>query len=110
MEEALTQLGVGGIFVLMVLERVFAFVSKRRNGQNGKEPGHLLAEVHRVVTQEDTDGGKKIYSRPKLEEAITALTAMVREQSGLLRAMQRDHVETRRSITALAEQLATSKP
>lgn len=39
MTEHLTQIGVGGIFALMVLRLVFDFVARLRNGGNGKTKG-----------------------------------------------------------------------
>lgn len=101
MGDPMTQLGVGAIFALMILDRVFVFVGKRKNGGNGAAAtGRLVTEVHRIVSKEGTDGGKLVYHRESLSKAIGDLTNAVRE-------MRTEQVETRRALAALAEQITT---
>lgn len=41
MTEVLTNVGVPGIAVFLILREVFGFISKRRNGSNGQCPSAL---------------------------------------------------------------------
>jgi len=104
-DPVVTQLGVGGMFALMILERVFAYVGKKRNGNgNGRmTTTHLIRDMHDILSKEDTDNVKLVYHRRTLERAIDDLTAVVRD-------MQTEQAETRRVLKALAQQLAAGKP
>ena len=49
MDAAITQLGVGGIFALLVIREVMQFVSKRKNGLNGK--GEYCEQTYRMTRE-----------------------------------------------------------
>jgi len=96
--ELLMQLGVGGIFTVLVLREVFAYL-QRKEGKNGEPPGSQkwkwkidkLYDWHNAL---DDEGVPIWYVRKSLEEAIKTLTssintlhASIREQNALINRM-----------------------
>ncbi len=90
--EQLQTLGVGGIFVILVLREVLGFL-RRRNG-NGLPPCSSCArEVHDLWlwhNKEDTEGVKVWYVRKSLEDAIEKLAECIEHQNELLRTMNEE--------------------
>jgi hypothetical protein len=105
MEEALTQLGVGGIFVVLVLREVFTFVSKKRNG-TGVDMllvAKQVAELHRWHDREDEEGVKVWYVRKSLEDAVEKLAANIDKQTAIFQEMQQEQRAARVVLEALVK-------
>jgi hypothetical protein len=92
------QLGVGGIFAILVLREVFAYLQRRESNKNGG-PGSQkwkwkldkLYDWHNAL---DDEGVPIWYVRKSLEQGIKTLTASIdtlhtaiREQNSLLDRM-----------------------
>ncbi len=56
--EIITQLGVGAVFVIIVLKEVFKFVNHQKNGKNGAKPPcnekFLTEEAHDLMCENAT--------------------------------------------------------
>lgn len=116
MDQLLLQVGVGGIFAILVLDKVFQFLEKhnRKGGAALQPPGFcpaisteervlpVLREIHKWLSAEDQDGVKKIYNNrrhlekglDKMIESIDSLSKSVHEQNIVLRGV----VETQDKI------------
>lgn len=96
----MTALGVGGIFALLVIREVFAFVQKRRNGQQAAEPGSVdmqqvarqVDEMWRLHDKKDANGRPVWYVGRSLEDAVNNLATCVKKQEVLL-AQIRDELK-----------------
>jgi hypothetical protein len=99
MDELLTQLGVGGIFALLIIREVLGFLSKRKERGNGNGNGNgkpamtaavqsdlfqLLREINegtkelvRLHDVKDEDGVPVWYVRKSLERQIEQLVTGV---------------------------------
>jgi len=106
--DLLTQLGVGGILVVMVLREVFGFlkpiIERRRNGSpgtNGHMPREAVAqidELHRLMSRTDVDGTPLVFVPRSLSTAIHELAQVTAEQSKLLERLNDNVSEARREI------------
>lgn len=111
--ELLTQIGVGGILVVLVLREVFGFLKplleKRRTNGNGngghKANGHMSAEtvaqvheLHRIMSKTDTDGTPLVYFPRSLAAAVQELAHATSEQNTLLERLNDNVSEARREI------------
>jgi len=54
--DSITQLGVGGIIVILVVKEVFVFISKHNGNNNGKQIGvqEQVSQLQRTVQFKDT--------------------------------------------------------
>lgn len=98
MDAALTQLGVGGIFALLVIKEVTALVAKRKNGTNGS--GGLSEQTYRL-TREIHDWQLKDQSR--------VLKEMLQQQQVQLSTLVKlvDHFE--RHCKAMEEKVGAGR-
>ena len=100
--EALTQLGVGGIFAVLVIRSVLDFLAKREATKNGGARGttsthgmmatqqlndlvRQVRELHEWHAKEDDDGVKVWYVRKSLEQSIARLADAAEQQTRALR-------------------------
>lgn len=114
MENALMEVGVGGIFAILVIRMVLEFLSKRQSGHktNGKfthEDRDMLKDLWNWHNHNDADGVKVWYVRRSLEVAVNRLadgienlermtvvsTDVLKEMSQELRDMRRSQVNNR---------------
>lgn len=98
----LTQLGIGGIFAIMVIREVLSFLRAR----NGGGPSSIAKQVDDLWTWHnvrDGDGVPVWYVRRSLEESIAKLADSIEKLVEIQRAMsarlsdhmrweERDHV------------------
>jgi len=112
----LTQLGVGGIFALMILDRVFVFLNKKKNGKICAD--NNIPEITRIIhawdekiwdhflkqerlfemhTRVDDDGVPLWYRRKSLDEAMLKLAENIEVQTGVLKSL----IEGQREIKEL---------
>ena len=108
MDDALLQLGVGGIFALMIIKEVFNFLSKRNGGSKANlddstisrkvskdlspkvdESLHILRDLHEWHSKTDEDGVKVWYVRRSLERTIDDLSDAIKAQNELLQEQTR---------------------
>ena len=93
MESQLTQLGVGAIFVLLVLDRVFGFLKTRRNGSSAIAEKRMDTLCHQVDqlydwhNVKDSDGIPLWYVRRSLEDSLKSLAKNIDTQTQVLREM-----------------------
>lgn len=94
MDSALTQLGVGGIFAILVLKQVFEFIDKRKQNGNGsksapcqlREPGRVegqLDELHRWHRPDSS--GRQSWKNGDLIEAVHEMQRTLSVQTEALR-------------------------
>lgn len=101
MEQQLLQLGVGGLFAILVIREVFSFLKERTRCQNNKQlerMAHQIHELHQWHDVTDEDGVRVWYVRRSLEQAIEKLTLTLDAQTQLLRELTMSLQETRRDI------------
>ena len=109
--EHLTELGVGGIITLLVLKEVFAFVSKKRNGNIDflklARKIEDLWEWHNVT--DPATGGKIWYVQQSLEKAIEKLANNVELQTQILQRMASDNVASHDRIESALNRQPTQR-
>lgn len=97
MPTGITETGVVGILVLLILREVFAYIRSRRNNIPCMAHDILqkqVADMWGVVRREDSEGVKLVYTRNKaLEDAIGVLAMNTTEQTKLIRVLV-DEVKT----------------
>lgn len=101
MEQQLLQLGVGGMFAILVIREVFSFLKERARCHQNKQMdvlAHQIAELHQWHAVTDEDGVKVWYVRRSLEQAIDKLTLTLDAQTQLLRELTTNMQETRRDV------------
>lgn len=101
MENQLLQLGVGGLFAILVLREVFSFLKERTRCQNNKPFEKMVKqidELHQWHDVTDDDGVRVWYVRRSLEGAIEKLTHTLDAQTLLLRELVLSLQETRKDI------------
>jgi len=108
MGEIITQLGVGGIFAIMIIKMVFDFIKEKKNGKIAYNPAELnnalfthvedqkieyklaretnetvrwLKDIHNV---KDEDGIPVWYVRRSLEDAMLQLSKNIAAQTKIL--------------------------
>lgn len=112
MPEAVTQLGVGGVFVILVLQMIFKFLKQRRNStpvvklsppfeeafrDMSKKVGEMhdlkpdikksidkVAGLYRMHNVTDEDGRPIWYSHKSLEKAVTKLADILETQGAVM--------------------------
>lgn len=104
MQEWATQIGVGGIFAILLIDRVLKFVKDWRAQDatpRAVDPSHTgphatlgdrrLDEVHRVIDARDQDGVPKVYTPRRHTMVLEELVVLTREsentQTELLKAV-----------------------
>jgi len=93
----LVDVGVAGILVVLILDRVFKFLENKRSDKssgdaqcNAKGIEVLVKQVqdlwnwHNIV---DRDGVRNWYVKQSMEVTIKELTAVMREHSGTMREL-----------------------
>jgi len=97
----LTQLGIGGIFAILMIREVLNFLKTRKDmgasvGDVGQRPfvqdrfDRMERQVRELYTwhaREDTDGVKIWYTRPSLERAIRELRESVDAETAAFQAL-----------------------
>lgn len=117
------QIGVGGIFVVLVLQLVFKFLEKWRHKDgdtkdiipSGKKAAVLLQKVEKIERQtqelhdwhnkEDEEGVKIWYVRRSLEDAISRLSTAIETQTQVLTDMSREQRSTNERLARLSQDL-----
>lgn len=77
-----SQLGVGAIFVIVVLREIFSFLKKKNQIPDGND---------------------------RLEEAISRLSECAIRQEGLLSRLCQDHLETSRGVVRIESRLTVDR-
>lgn len=75
--EQLQQLGIGGIFAILVLREVFLFLGRRRGTGTDDAMRKQVADLHDWHAREDVDGVKIWYVRKSLDESIEKLATAI---------------------------------
>lgn len=109
-EGALMQLGVGGIFAMMVLRQVLDFL-KSKEVTGSKKGGCIFEdedrrrarELHQWHALTDSDGVKVWYVRKSLDDAVLKLSENVESQTEILRELMRLQNETNQELVRLRE-------
>ena len=109
-EGALTQLGVGGIFVILVLRLVLDFLKSREVADAKKSGCAFDADFQRRIKElydwhalTDSDGVKVWYVRKSLDDAVLKLSESVESQTEILRELMRLQNETNTELVRLRE-------
>lgn len=101
-ESAMLQLGVGGIFALMILKTVFDFVGKKRNGVDLRRVEREVHDLHNWHDVNDPDTGAKIwYSSRSMSKMLDKLGDHLDEQTKCLQRLCRDSEEIKEKIDRL---------
>ena len=99
MDSTFLQIGVGGIFSLMVIREVLTFVKEKKNGGEG-----LLEKISALISvmaiqQKDLHEwhkpdptGKQNWKNAELAEAIDRNTEVIKELMKMLRGMNKNLV------------------
>lgn len=77
-----TDLGVGGIIVILVLKEVFTFLKFKKNGWQEQ-----ISDLHKWHNQRDRDGVPVWYVRHSLEDSINRLSKNIAIQNDLLKEL-----------------------
>ncbi len=95
-EHSIADLSVGGIFSLLVIDRVFKFIKDRKVDEADDEQGKLLLslsrevhELHQWHDRRDADGVPVWYVRTSLERAVADLTKKVDRLGTVIDALAR---------------------
>jgi len=88
MESVITQLGVGGIFVVLVLREVFSFLKTKPGPRDEcRKCARQVQELYNMHNQKDGDGVYVWYVRRSLEDAIIKLTESIDQQTQTFREL-----------------------
>lgn len=95
METLLLQLGVGGIFAILILKTVFDFLTKKKDEKkNGNGNGLSTVKVALQIKDlwdwhniSDEDGVKLWYFRRSLEPAVHKLAENIESQTRILQML-----------------------
>lgn len=80
MESAVTQLGIGGIFAILVIREVLGFLKGRKEvACYTNEDRKMLADLHDWHNRKDDDGVYVWYVRRSLEDAINSMADSQRQ-------------------------------
>ena len=98
----LVQLGVGGIFCVLVLRLVFDFLSKKKFGKNGlcltPKIIQQIQDLWEWHSKTDDEGVKVWYVRRSLEKAIERLAENTDTQTTVLTELVHEIRDMRRDI------------
>lgn len=111
LDGAWTQIGVNGIFALLLVKMCFDFMAQRRTRQNGfaainwAKLVQEISDLHNWHAKTDNDGTFVWYVRKSLEDAVRQLaenidkqTDLLRQQTEVLQAVMRDVAEVHRKV------------
>jgi hypothetical protein len=103
MDELITQIGVGGIFAILLIDRVLKFVKDYNEANKGSavpeavksshtgplpilngatpnpETERRITDVHEIVTRTDEDGVPRVYVPKALGRSLEEIVVIVRE-------------------------------
>lgn len=88
-----TDLGVGGILIVLVLREVFGFVSRRHNGRRDSRDHEWrkvydwTRELHEMHSVKDSDGIPIWYVRKSLTDSLDRIARKIDEQTTVMRTM-----------------------
>ena len=105
-DNALTQLGLGGLLAFFIIREVLTFLRNRQNNRSGVDLPHLVQQVnelHQWHSVVDGEGVKVWYVRRSLEEAIRDLSANIRAQTEVLQRLVLEQRDTRRDLERLKD-------
>jgi hypothetical protein len=106
MEDAFTQIGVGGIFALLVIKSVFDFVSKRKNGNvDFAKMSHRIEALWELHDRRDRDGVPVWYTRQSMEETVQALRIAIAEQTEVFRRFALKQEDTQRALRSIGDRM-----
>lgn len=97
METGLMQLGVGGIFAVLVLRQVFDFLSRKKNGWGASKIARQIDDLHRWHDVRDSEGVPIWYVRKSLDSSIERLADNIEKQTETLRLLASEVKESRRA-------------
>ena len=110
MAHSLTEMGIGGVFALMVLREVFSFLKAKRANPEDKM-GELDKKIDKILKQTDdlwqwhsvtdSDGVKLWYLKPSLEKTIGSLADNIGRQTQVLQGMLNEIKDSKREIDRL---------
>ena len=83
--DTLTQIGVGGIFAILILREVFAFLHRREAKNGTKEWVGKIDKMFDWQNVFDDEGVPIWYVRKSLEEAIRKLSSSIGVLHGVIR-------------------------
>lgn len=94
-----TQIGVVGLFIMVVLREVFNFVGRnKRNCFDYARIERQIAELHEWHAKTDDEGVKIWYVRRSLETAINKLATNIETMANIFHTMQTEMHDMRRDI------------
>lgn len=108
--EHLTEIGIGGIFAILVLREVFNFLQKKKtNGYNDvqfhrelgtkvNEIKSLTKELHKWHSVTDMEGVPVWYVRKSLEKSIGELATNIKEQTDIIRRVGNELKDLHRDV------------
>lgn len=107
------ELGVGGIFAILVIREVLGFLRSRKNGGY---PDRKIAEIHNWIEDlwnwhnvTDNDGVKIWYVRRSLEDAIRKLSDNIDVQTKAFQEMVNEMKATRRNLNLIEQDVRELK-
>jgi hypothetical protein len=125
--EAFLQIGVGGIFTILVLREVFGFLAKskwwmRRNGNSNGRPldasgtfierrqpseayTRMLSQVDHLHTSQHADAIHLAHTREMLEKAVDRLAETVDSQSDALQNISQATNQSCKSLVIVQQKL-----
>lgn len=108
MNELLTQVGVGGIFTVLVLREVFNFLSSKKNGRTSDDIKQMIRQVdtlYRWHDKEDEEGVKIWYVRLSLEKALMKLAESIELQTKIFKELSLDVAESKEGIKQIRKEM-----
>ncbi|PIR17593.1 MAG: hypothetical protein COV46_03540 [Deltaproteobacteria bacterium CG11_big_fil_rev_8_21_14_0_20_49_13] len=113
MMNTVTELGVGGIFAVLVIREVLNFLRIRKNGGY---PDRKFSEMYNWVEDlwnwhnvTDNDGVKIWYVRRSLEDAIRKLSDNIDVQTKAFQEMVNEMKATRRDLSLVEQDIRELK-
>lgn len=101
-----TQLGVGGIFAVLLLRTVFDYLRRREARDEGSSHRDMFAllrcikthveDLHEWHAVTDDDGVKVWYVRRSLETAVEKLADNIAKMTEILNAMHREILDLKK--------------
>lgn len=87
MDTMLTQGGVVGILLVLVLREVFGFLNKKSRGVDCGKQAQQIDELWRWHNVVDSEGVRIWYTRKSLEKTMEKLATAIEAQTEMLRRM-----------------------
>lgn len=109
----ITQIGVGGIFAILVIREVLGFLRSRKNGyypnRRFNEMCNWVEDLWNWHNVTDNDGVKIWYVRRSLEDAIRKLSDNIDVQTKAFQEMVNEMKATRRDINLIEQDVRELK-